>query len=78
VCHDIWRSFCLCYRPLKGGIALVKQEIMEECRQYNRDVVTWNLKLRQLQAGSGIDKEIAALMSFRKAVGVQIMCSDFP
>ena len=56
----------------------MKHEIMEERRQFNRDVVTWNMKLRQLQAGSGIDKQIAASMSFRKAVGVQITRSDFP
>ena len=67
-----------CGRPFKGGMAVVKEDISEERRGYNRMEVSYNSCLRKLQAGDEILREIVSQMEFKTIVPVKLKRLDIP
>jgi hypothetical protein len=60
-CVPLW---LLMFRPFKQGMGVIKEEILEERRAHNKQAERYNKRLRELQGGDAIEKEIAAGQSF--------------
>jgi hypothetical protein len=63
---------------MKSAMNKVSEEILAERRLWNAEAIVANTKIRKFQAGTAVEREVAASKKFVPLQPVQLSRSDFP